>query len=162
MASDISTVAKAGSAAPNFETLTDSGKPLGLSSLKGTNVVLYFYPKADTPGCTREACSFRDSFKDFAKCDAVVLGVSPDPVDRQARFKKKYSLPFTLLADEDHAIAEAYGVWVEKSMAGRNYMGVERTTFIIGKDGKIKKIFPKVKVNEHTEEVLDALAALGG
>lgn len=149
---------KVGSKAPDFTALTDTGEKLKLSSLKGQKVVLYFYPKADTPGCTTEACSFRDSFPRF-KGDAVIVGVSPDPVKKVAKFKQKYELPFTLVADEDHSVCEKYGVWVEKSMYGRTYMGVERSTFIIGADGKIAQIFRKVKVNGHTAEVLEALSA---
>lgn len=149
---------KVGSKAPDFTTLTDSGEKLKLSALAGRKVVLYFYPKADTPGCTREACGFRDEFAAIESHDAVVLGVSPDPVARVAKFKTKYGLPFSLLADEEHQVAEKYGVWVEKSMYGKSYMGVERSTFIIGKDGKIASIFRKVKVDGHAAEVLAALA----
>lgn len=149
---------KEGSKAPDFTLPTDSGEKLKLSSLAGRKVVLYFYPKADTPGCTKEACGFRDQFAAVTNHGAVVLGVSPDPVDRIARFKAKYDLPFALLADEEHKAAEKYGVWVEKSMYGKTYMGVERATFIIGKDGKIAKIFRKVKVEGHSAEVLAALA----
>lgn len=150
---------KEGSKAPDFTLFTDAGEKLKLSSLAGNKVVLYFYPKADTPGCTKEACSFRDEFPAFGGLDAVVLGVSPDPVNSVAKFKAKYNLPFSLLADEEHKVAEKYGVWVEKSMYGKTYMGVERATFIISKDGKIAKIFRKVKVDGHTAEVLAALAA---
>lgn len=148
---------KVGSKAPDFTVLTDEGEKLKLSSLKGKPIVLYFYPKADTPGCTKQACGFRDEMPRFEGAGAVILGVSPDPVKAVAKFKEKYSLPFTLLADEDHAVAEKYGVWVEKSMYGKTYMGVARTTFIIGADGKITHIFPKVKVEEHSAEVLAAL-----
>jgi peroxiredoxin Q/BCP len=151
---------KEGSKAPDFSVLTDTGEKFKLSSLAGRNVVLYFYPKADTPGCTKEACSFRDELPRLGAVDAVVLGASPDPVKAVAKFKEKYSLPFTLLADEEHKVAEKYGVWQEKVNYGKTYMGVVRTTFIIGKDGRIAKIFPKVKVDGHTEEVLAALAAL--
>jgi len=151
---------KEGSKAPDFSVLTDTGEKFKLSSLAGSNVVLYFYPKADTPGCTKEACSFRDELPRLGAVDAVVLGASPDPVKAVAKFKEKYSLPFTLLADEEHKVAEKYGVWQEKVNYGKTYMGVVRTTFIIGKDGRIAKIFPKVKVDGHTEEVLAALAAL--
>jgi peroxiredoxin Q/BCP len=149
---------KVGSKAPDFTVLTDAGEKLKLSSLKGKKVVLYFYPKADTPGCTKQACGFRDEMPSFAGADAVILGVSPDPVKAVAKFKEKYALPFTLLADEDHAVAEKYGVWVEKSMYGKTYMGVARTTFIINAEGKIAHIFPKVKVEGHSAEVLAALA----
>jgi peroxiredoxin Q/BCP len=151
---------KEGSKAPDFKLATDTGEELKLSSLKGQNVVLYFYPKSDTPGCTTEACEFRDAFPRFGKLDAVVLGVSPDPVKAQAKFKAKYELPFSILADEEHAAAEAYGVWVEKSMYGKKYMGVERSTFLIGKDGKIAKIFRKVKPAGHAAEVEAALNGL--
>ncbi|MBE7543090.1 MAG: thioredoxin-dependent thiol peroxidase [Bryobacteraceae bacterium] len=149
---------KVGSKAPDFTVLTDAGEKLKLGSLKGKKVVLYFYPKADTPGCTKQACGFRDEMPSFAGADAVILGVSPDPVKAVAKFKEKYALPFTLLADEDHAVAEKYGVWVEKSMYGKTYMGVARTTFIINAEGKITHIFPKVKVEGHSAEVLAALA----
>lgn len=148
---------KPGSKAPDFTLLTDSGEKLKLSSLAGKNVVLYFYPKADTPGCTKEACSFGELFPKFKGVDALILGVSPDPVKAIAKFKQKYSLPFTLLADEEHSVAEKYGVWVEKSMYGKTYMGMERSTFIIGKDGKIAGIFRKVKPETHPAEVLGAL-----
>ena len=147
-----------GQSAPEIALDTDSGQPFHLSSLKGKNVVLYFYPKADTPGCTKEACAFRDDSPDFGKANAVIVGVSPDAPKAQAKFKEKYGLPFTLLADLDHKAAEAYGVWKEKSMYGKKYMGVERTTFVIGPDGKIKKIFPKVSVDGHSQEVLAAIA----
>ncbi len=149
---------KVGSKAPDFTVLTDAGEKLKLGSLKGRKVVLYFYPKADTPGCTKQACGFRDEMPSFAGADAVILGVSPDPVKAVAKFKEKYALPFTLLADEDHAVAEKYGVWTEKSMYGKTYMGVARTTFIISPEGKITHIFPKVKVDGHSAEVLAALA----
>ncbi len=149
-----------GSKAPDFTAHTDTGGTLKLSSLKGRKVVLYFYPKADTPGCTKEACSFRDEFPRFTGIDAVILGVSPDPVKAVAKFKEKYSLPFTLIADEDHAIAEKYGVWVEKTNYGKTYMGVERSTFILDPEGEIAHIFRKVKVDGHTAEVLEALTAV--
>ena len=149
---------KVGSKAPAFTVKTDAGENLKLSSLKGTKVVLYFYPKADTPGCTREACGFRDEMPRIEATNTVVLGISPDPVARVAKFKEKYSLPFTLLADEDHAVAGQYGVWVEKKNYGKTYMGVERTTFVIAPDGKVAAIFRKVKVDGHTEQVLAALA----
>ena len=148
-----------GDAAPEISLPTDTGEPFQLSSLKGKNVVLYFYPKADTPGCTKEACSFRDNTQQFTAANTVIVGVSPDGSKEQARFKTKFDLPFTLLADADHAAAEAYGVWKEKSMYGRKYMGVDRTTFVIDPEGKIKKIFPKVKVDGHAAEVLAAVAS---
>lgn len=146
-----------GDPAPDFELLTDAGETFRLSDLKGKTVVLYFYPKADTPGCTKESCSFRDNMSRFRRRGVVIVGISPDKVDRQAKFKEKYGLPFTLLADEDHKVAEAYGVWKLKKNYGREYMGIERTTFIIGKDGKIARVFPKVKVDGHVDEVLAAL-----
>lgn len=148
---------KPGDPAPDMELQDDQDKPLHLSDFKGKEVVLYFYPKADTPGCTKEACEFRDTLKQFTKRGAVVIGVSPDKPTAQAKFKAKYELTFPLLADTDHKLAEAYGVWKEKSMYGRKYMGIERTTFLIGKDGKIKQVFEKVKVAGHAEEVLAAL-----
>jgi peroxiredoxin Q/BCP len=147
---------KEGDKAPAIHLDTDSGEPFDLSSLQGKNVVLYFYPKADTPGCTKEACDFRDTSEKFRKANTVIVGVSPDATKAQAKFKDKFDLPFTLLADTEHRAAEAYGVWKEKSMYGKKYMGIERTTFVIGADGKIKKIFPKVKVDGHAEEVLAA------
>lgn len=148
---------QAGDSAPDISLETDSGEHFQLSSLKGKNVVLYFYPKADTPGCTKQACEFRDDSQKFSKANTVIVGVSPDVSKAQAKFKDKFDLPFALLADVDHKAAEAYGVWKEKSMYGKKYMGIERTTFIIGTDGKIKKIFPKVSVEGHAEEVLAAL-----
>ena len=149
---------KPGDPAPEIALQTDSGDHFQLSSLRGKNVVLYFYPKADTPGCTKEACAFRDYSPSFVKANTVILGVSPDPTTAQAKFKGKFGLPFTLLADIDHKAAESYGVWTEKNMYGRKYMGVERTTFIIDTEGRIKKILPKVKVEGHAEEVLAAVS----
>jgi peroxiredoxin Q/BCP len=148
---------KEGSKAPNIKLATDAGEPFDLSSLRGKNVVLYFYPKADTPGCTKEACEFRDSTPKLDKANTVVVGVSPDTSKAQAKFKEKFALPFILLADTEHKAAEAYGVWKEKSMYDKKYMGIERTTFVIDPEGKIKKIFPKVKVEGHAEEVLAAI-----
>lgn len=148
---------QAGDTAPDFEVLTDEGKSLKLSDLRGKNVILYFYPRADTPGCTKEACSFRDSFPRFSTQEAVVLGVSTDDVKAQSKFKQKYHLPFTLLADTDKDIHAKYGTWVEKSMYGKKYMGTARSTFIIGPDGKIVKVFENVKPDGHAEEVLAAL-----
>ena len=148
---------KEGDPAPPISAQTDSGEHFDLSSLEGKNVVLYFYPKADTPGCTKEACEFRDASNKFSRSNTVIVGVSPDQTNAQAKFKAKFDLPFTLLADTDHKIAEAYGVWKEKSMYGRKYMGVDRTTFVIDSHGKIKKVFPKVKVEGHAEQVLAAL-----
>jgi thioredoxin-dependent peroxiredoxin len=150
-------VLKEGDPAPPIHVDDDTGQPFDLTKLKGKNVVLYFYPKADTPGCTKEAEGFRDNSKKFAGANAVILGVSPDKPAAQAKFKEKYKLPFTLLSDIDHKVAEAYGTWVEKSMYGRTYMGVERSTFLIGKDGKIDKIFRKVKPDGHAEEVCQVL-----
>jgi len=130
-----------------------------LSKLKGKSVILYFFPKADTPGCTRESCDFRDSSKKFAKLNAEIVGVSPDKTEAQDRFAAKYELPFTFVPDPDHAIAEAYGVWKEKKNYGKTYMGIERTTLLIDPQGKIAKIFPKVRVDGHVEKVLESLKA---
>jgi len=129
-----------------------------LSKLRGKRVVLFFFPKSDTPGCTKEACGFRDASKKFAKANAEIVGISPEKGDPQQKFAAKYSLPFAFAPDPDHAIAEAYGVWKEKSMYGKKYMGIERSTFVIGEDGKIEKIFAKVKPEGHAEQVLEALA----
>ena len=148
---------KTGQKAPDFTVTDDLGQKLKLSDLKGKKVVLYFYPKDDTPGCTKEACAFRDGIAEIRKHGAVVLGVSTDSVESHTKFKKKYDLNFQLLADADKTIVEAYGVWKEKSMYGRTYMGVERTTFIINEQGKIARIFPKVKVDQHYKEVLESL-----
>ena len=145
---------KEGDKAPDLRVRTDSGEEFRLSDLKGQRVVLYFYPKADTPGCTIEACEFRDDIRKFAKKDVAVVGISPDKPGAQAKFKQKYDLPFTLLADEDKAAAQAYGVWKEKNMYGKKVMGIERTTFVIGPDGRIEKIYAKVKAAGHAAEVL--------
>jgi peroxiredoxin Q/BCP len=150
---------KEGAKAPEIKLLDNAGEPFQLSKLKGSTVVIYFYPKADTPGCTTESCEFRDAETQIAKAGAVVVGISPDTPKAQEKFRTKFSLPFKLLADTEHATAEAYGVWKEKSMYGRTYMGIERTTFIVGDDGKIKKIFHKVKPAGHAAEVLAALKA---
>src|SRR5690242_4722957 len=147
-----------GDQAPDFTLPDQEGNPVSLSGLRGKTVVLYFYPKADTPGCTTQACGVRDHRPDYEQADAVVLGVSPDPVKAVAKFDHKYGLGFPLLADEDHAVAETYGVWVQKSMYGRKYMGNERTTFVIGPDGEIKDVFRKVKPAEHDGLVLGALS----
>lgn len=147
-----------GQTAPDFTLLTDDGTPLTLSEQVGKNVVLYFYPRADTPGCTIESCEFRDAFPRFEGRDALILGISPDTVQDQAKFKTKFDLPFTLLADADHAVAELYGVWKEKKNYGKTYMGVERTTFLIGRDGRIAHIFEKVKPQGHAAEVEAAIA----
>jgi peroxiredoxin Q/BCP len=151
---------KAGDALPDLTVPDDSGSPFPLRSLVGQRVVLYFYPKADTPGCTKESCGFRDASGDFAAADTVIVGVSPDGVKDQLKFKEKFSLPFTLLADLDHEIAEAFGVWGEKQFMGKKYMGVSRTTFLIGRDGRIAKVYEKVKPEGHAEEVLADLKAL--
>ena len=146
-----------GDRAPDIEIPTDSGEAFRLSEMKGKRVVLYFYPKADTPGCTVEACEFRDGIQAFAKKGAAVVGVSPDKPAAQANFKAKFDLPFTLLADEDRAAAQAYGVWKEKNMYGKKVMGIERSTFVIGPEGKIEKIYAKVKAKGHAAEVLAGL-----
>jgi thioredoxin-dependent peroxiredoxin len=151
-------IPKEGDPAPPISLNTESGEHLDLSSLKGKNVVLYFYPTADTPGCTKEACEFRDASKKFTGANTVIVGVSPDQSNAQAKFKTKFNLPFTLLADPDHKAAETYGVWKEKNMYGKKHMGIERTTFVIDPQGKIKKIFPKVRVEGHAEEVLAAIS----
>ena len=146
-----------GKKAPEF-TLTDQdGKKVSLADFKGKDVVLYFYPKDDTPGCTKEACAFRDEFGALKKKGAAVLGVSVDSVKSHDKFATKFKLPFTLVSDEDHKIVEAYGVWGEKQFMGRKFMGTNRVTFLIGGDGRIKKIWPKVKPEEHLAEVLAVL-----
>ncbi|HYZ85333.1 MAG TPA: thioredoxin-dependent thiol peroxidase [Bryobacteraceae bacterium] len=147
-----------GTKAPEIVCQTDTGDTFKLSERNGKTVVLYFYPKADTPGCTTEAKEFRDAQAQFAGKDAEIIGVSPDTAAAQTKFKNKYDLNFTLLCDTDHKIAEDYGVWVEKSMYGKKYMGVERTTFVIGPDGNIQNIFRKVKPAGHAEQVFCALA----
>jgi peroxiredoxin Q/BCP len=149
-----------GATAPDFELPNQDGERVSLSGLRGRNVVLYFYPRADTPGCTVQACGVRDRGGEYARADAVVLGVSPDSVTKLRRFADKYGLAFTLLADSDHAVAERYGVWVEKSRYGRTYWGNSRTTFIIGRDGVVAHVIPKVTPSTHDDEVLAALAAL--
>ncbi len=146
-----------GEQAPDFEALTDEGESMRLSDHQGKVVVLYFYPRADTPGCTKEACGFRDDYSAYEDARVVILGVSPDSVKDQAKFKKKFELPFTLLADEDHKIADQYSVWGLKKFMGREYEGVHRTTFLIGKDGKILAVFEKVKPAEHSEEILASI-----
>ena len=147
--------------APDFSLLSDAGDKLRLKDLRGHPVVLYFYPKDDTTGCTAEACEFRDLFPRFKKSKAVILGVSPDPVKAHVKFKAKYDLPFTLLADTEHAVCELYGVWKEKSMYGRTYMGVERSTFLIDAKGKLARAWIKVSPTGHAEEVAAAIAGLG-
>ena len=149
-----------GEPAPAFDLPTDGGGKLSLAALKGRKVVLYFYPKDDTSGCTREAQDFNALRADFEAANATIVGVSPDPAASHYKFKKKYGLDFALVADTEKAMLEAYGVWTEKSMYGRKYMGVERTTFLIGADGKIAKVWNKVKVPGHAEEVLAAARAL--
>ena len=148
-----------GKKAPEFKLPGSNGEDVSLAGLKGKTVVLYFYPKDDTPGCTREACDFRDAARKYATAKAVVLGVSPDSLKSHDKFITKFDLPFTLLSDADHAVAEKYGVWVEKSMYGRNYMGIERSTFVIDPTGKVKAVFRKVKVDGHVDEVLAAVKA---
>ena len=149
-----------GDKAPAFTLPDQNGENVKLSDLKGETVVLYFYPRADTPGCTTQACGVRDRRADYAEAGARVIGVSPDEVGAIDGFAGKYGLGFTLLADADHAVAEKYGTWVEKSMYGKKYMGVQRATFIIGPDGKIAKVFPKVSPKSHDDVVLAALESL--
>jgi thioredoxin-dependent peroxiredoxin len=148
-----------GDQAPDFTLQSDAGSDVTLSSLRGRPVVLYFYPRDDTPGCTKQACGIRDVYGEFERAGAVVLGVSPDDEGSHVKFKRKYDLPFTLLSDTDHRVAEQYGVWGEKSFAGRKYMGVSRSTFVIGADGTVKKVLHDVKPATHADDVL---AALGG
>jgi peroxiredoxin Q/BCP len=149
-----------GRKAPDFTAATDGGGRLKLSDLRGKPVVLYFYPKDDTPGCTTEACGFRDAMPDFKKLKAQVIGVSKDSVARHDKFKAKYTLPFPLVSDEDGKICEKYGTWIEKSLYGRKYMGIDRATFLIDEAGTVRKVWHKVKVKGHVEEVRDALRAL--
>ena len=146
-----------GDRAPEFEGLAESDDRVSLLSFRGQVVILYFYPKDNTPGCTRQACAFRDSFKLLQKKDVAIVGVSPDSPDSHDKFKSKFNLPFPLLSDPSHKVAEAYGVWKEKSMYGRKFMGVERSTFIINREGKIDAIYRKVKVDGHIEHLLGAL-----
>lgn len=143
-----------GQLAPDFELLADNGEKVKLSDFRGKYVVLYFYPKDMTPGCTTEACDFRDHHESFAELDAVILGISPDPIERHQKFKEKHNLPFLLLVDEDHQVAEAYDVWKLKKNFGKEYMGIERSTFILDKEGKLVKEWRKVKVKGHVEEAL--------
>jgi thioredoxin-dependent peroxiredoxin len=149
-----------GKKAPAFTLKDQDGKPVTLADFKGKPVVLYFYPKDDTPGCTQEACDFRDASAALKKAGAVVLGISPDDSKRHGKFAAKWKLSFPLLADTEHAVALAYGAWAEKSMYGRKYMGIVRSTFLIGKDGVVAQVWPKVKVTGHVEEVRKALALL--
>jgi peroxiredoxin Q/BCP len=148
-----------GTMAPDFRLPADGGGEVALSDHRGKKVVLYFYPKDNTSGCTREACDFRDDYSQITAAGAVVLGVSPDSVKSHDGFKLKYNLPFFLLSDPDHSVAEMYGVWGEKKMYGKSYMGIVRTTYVIDEEGRIVKVFPKVKVKGHSQEVV---AALGG
>ena len=147
-----------GDTAPDFELPDQDGHPVRLSDLCGRPVVVYFYPKADTPGCTTQACGVRDHHADYAKAGAVVLGISPDPVSKVKKFHEKQALNFSLLADEGHAVADAWGVWVQKSMYGRTYFGNERTTFVVADDGTVARVLRKVKPAEHDRLVLAALA----
>lgn len=149
-----------GTMAPDFELPSDDGKMVALSAYRGTPVVLYFYPKDDTPGCTREACAFRDRHAELRKAGAVVLGVSPDAVDRHVKFRDKYELNFPLLADVGHQVAERFGAWREKSMYGKKSMGIQRSTYLIGPDGRIAQVWKKVSVDGHDQQVLKALDEL--
>jgi len=146
-----------GKPAPTFTLPSDEGEDISLESLRGKPVVLYFYPKDDTPGCTAQACGIRDAWGEFEERGAVVLGVSPDSPKKHTKFREKYGLPFTLLADEDHAVSETYGVWVEKSFAGKKYMGIARSTFVIDADGNVAKVMRKVKADTHADHVLASL-----
>ncbi len=146
-----------GQPAPTFSLPSDTGDTVALEDLRGTPVVLYFYPRDDTPGCTAQACGIRDAWGEFEQAGAVVLGVSTDDESSHAKFRAKYDLPFTLLADTDHAVSDAYGVWGEKSYAGKTYMGIERSTFVIDPEGTVARVFRKVKPAEHADQVLEAL-----
>ena len=152
---------EAGEQAPDFALPDQDGREVKLSDFRGRPVVVYFYPKADTPGCTTQACGVRDHLPDYAEAGAVVLGISPDPVAKVKRFHDKQSLNFTLLADEDHAVTDSYGVWAEKSMYGKTYWGALRATFIVGPDGSVVHVIPKVSPKTHDDEVLKALAKVG-
>lgn len=143
-----------GKQAPDFSLLNQNEERVSLSQFKGKNIILYFYPKDMTPGCTTQACDFRDHFKEFSESDTVIIGISPDPVERHQKFVAKHDLPFILLADEDHEVAESYGVWKLKKMYGREYYGIERSTFIIDKEGMLQKEYRKVKVKDHVKEAL--------
>jgi len=151
-------VIEEGKPAPNFELRSDSGDTVSLAGLRGKPVVLYFYPRDDTPGCTAQACGIRDAYGEFERAGAVVLGVSPDDEGSHVKFREKYDLPFTLLADTDHAVAEEYGAWGEKKYAGKSYVGVLRSTFVIDADGNVKKVMRNVKPATHADDVLAALA----
>jgi peroxiredoxin Q/BCP len=146
-----------GQPAPDFTLPDQDGRPVSLSSRRGSKVVLYFYPKDDTPGCTKEACAFRDARADYEKLGAQVLGISPDTAASHRKFADKYGLPFTLLADPDKTVCQAYGVWKEKTLYGKKSMGVERTTVLIDENGVIRRVFPRVRVEGHSEKVLEAL-----
>jgi thioredoxin-dependent peroxiredoxin len=148
-----------GQEAPDFELTSDAGETVKLSELRGKPVVLYFYPKDDTPGCTTQACGIRDAYGEFERAGAVVLGVSPDNERSHVKFREKYELPFTLLADTEHAVADRYGVWGEKKFMGKKYMGVSRSTFVIDEAGNVKKVFEKVTPATHADDVLAALAS---
>jgi thioredoxin-dependent peroxiredoxin len=149
-----------GQTAPDFTLPTDGGGRLSLTALRGSPVVLYFYPKDDTPGCTKEACAFRDLLPDFSAIDAAIVGLSKDPPKTHDRFKAKYALPFTLASDEAAEVARLYGIWVEKSRYGRTYLGMDRSTFLIDREGVVRAIWRKVKVEGHAEQVLEAVRAL--
>jgi thioredoxin-dependent peroxiredoxin len=149
-----------GDKVPDFSLKADDGTTVTPASLAGKKVVLFFYPKDDTPGCTKEACGFRDTFPEFGKIDAVVLGVSPDSLESHRKFRQKYQLPFRLLSDEGHRLADAFGVWKQKSMYGLKFMGIERTTVIIDRNGRVARIFPKVKVPGHVDDVEKAVREL--
>jgi peroxiredoxin Q/BCP len=146
-----------GKPAPDFELTSDSGETVRLSDLKGQPVVVYFYPRDDTPGCTAQACGIRDNYEAFGEHGAVVLGISPDDESSHVKFKQKYGLPFTLLADPDHRVADRYGVWGERSMYGKTYMGIERSTFVIDPEGNVARVLRRVKPDTHAEQVLEAL-----
>ena len=147
-----------GKPAPDFELTSDEGGTVRLSELRGKPVVVYFYPKDDTPGCTKQACGIRDNYDAFGERGAVVLGISPDDESSHVKFKQKYGLPFTLLADPEHKVADEYGVWGERSLYGKKYMGIERSTFVIDSDGNVSKVMRRVKPDTHAEQVLNALA----
>jgi thioredoxin-dependent peroxiredoxin len=153
-------VVSEGKPAPEFTLEDDAGETVSLSDFRGKSVVLYFYPKDDTPGCTAQACGIRDAYGEFEQAGAVVLGVSPDRVSKHVKFKEKYDLPFTLLADPEHEVAERYGVWGEKKYMGRSYMGVSRTTFVIAPDGTVAEVMENVKPDSHAYDVLASLAAI--
>jgi peroxiredoxin Q/BCP len=157
MAAELELKLKEGDRAPEFSAATSGGGTISLADLKGRNVILYFYPRDDTPGCTKEACAFRDHFAEFKKRGVIVLGVSTDSAKSHDKFIAKYQLPFTLLVDDEKKIVEAYGVWGEKSFLGKKYLGTHRVTFLVGPDGRIRKVWPKVKPQEHAQEVLAAL-----